>query len=194
LVSTNAEKAIEESEFWIKAIYGPAGSDHRAKDAKTVEYKITELWKIYPFPNPVDIYEIWYERSDKWLSFSFPIKICTDNEEFQIKDGDLFIVVENTWYRPPMYPGVETIQIIDDSGLDDKVTVTVEYTSPGESRETSQEVKFTETGEYSFPGGIDVYRITSEPENWGYYNTAEPNSSVLLITIVGPIPPDGGID
>jgi hypothetical protein len=193
LVSTNAEKAINESDFWIKAKYGAAGSDHRVKDAKTIEYKITELWKIYPFSNPVDIYEIWYESSHPWLSFSFPIKFFTDIEELQIKEGDLFITVENRWYRPPMYPGVDTIKIIDYSGLDEQVTVIVEYTSPGAGRETSQEMRFTKIGDYNLDSKIDVYRITSEPKNRASHS-AESDSSVLFITIIEPIPPDGDID
>jgi hypothetical protein len=148
--------------------------------------------ETYPFSNPVDIYEIWYECSDPCLSI-FPIQFLTDLEEFQIQDGGLFIVVENTWYRPPKYSGIETIKITDISGLGDEVTVTVEYTSSGEGRETSQEVKFTETGDYPFPGKIDVYSITSEPKH-RTGDSAGSDSTVLHITIVEPIPPNGDID
>jgi hypothetical protein len=187
-VTAEAEKAIKESDFRIKAIYGAAGGSHRVKDAKRVEYTVTKLWDTYSFPTSADIYEIWYESSNSWLSFSFTDMIQHDSQVFQKSPEDLFIVIENTWYRPPMCPDYEKIEINDPFSEKQGVVILVEYTGLGKSRETSQTREFTELGEYLFPEGIDVYRISSLPEDRVMY-IAHPDTKVLTLYFKSPTPP-----
>jgi hypothetical protein len=144
-------EASTETDEKITIKYGTE-SKPLAEDAQTVAY---DKNGTYDFPEGINIYDVWSAIGYPFFGLSF-----------NSTDKVLFIAVEELSPErsdnAPQFLGIQTIVVSDVVEQNGK-TITIEYRVSGSetSRDDSQTMDFSTTGEYPFTDGIDIYDITS---------------------------------